>query len=80
MKKNTYNRNKKIIKRGKCPFCVSKKTPDYKEPEILKAYITERGKILSKDRTAVCFKHQKKLTVAIKRARHLSLLQFSTQV
>lgn len=60
----------------KCYFCQNKKLPDYQEFEILKKFISDRGKILSKTKTGVCSKHQRLLTLGIKRARHLALLPF----
>lgn len=59
-----------------CFFCQEKILPDYKDPQTLKRFITERGKILSAGKTGVCRKHQRDLAVAIKRARHLGLLPF----
>lgn len=63
-------------KKKACPFCEDKKNPDYKDLEELKKYITERGKIVSRERTGVCAKHQRQLTTAIKRARYLAMLPF----
>lgn len=62
----------------KCFYCESKdgKTPDYKDFENLKKFISERGKVSSRQRTGVCAKHQRKLSKAIKRARHLALIPF----
>jgi len=63
-----------------CPFCQRKATLDYKSPEVLKNYITERGKILGKDRTGLCAKHQRNLGTEIKRARFLALLPFTAKI
>ena len=49
---------------------------DYKDVDKLKKYITERGKILPKRVTGTCAKHQRELTVAIKRARIMALLPY----
>lgn len=59
-----------------CVFCNEKKEPDYKESESLKKYLTERGKIIGKDRTGVCAKHERKLGKTIKHARYIGLLPF----
>lgn len=67
------------INTGPCPFDVAKTEPDYKDPETLRHYITDRGKIMAKTRTGVCQKHQRRLTRAIKRARHLALLNYAGQ-
>lgn len=68
----------------KCPFCQSgekqKKLLDYKEAETLRDYITDRGKIISRSRTGVCAKHQRRLAREIKRGRHLALLPFVAKV
>jgi small subunit ribosomal protein S18 len=60
-----------------CKFCAEK-VPfiDYKDVKILKAYTTERGKILPRRMTGTCAKHQRELTTAIKRARNIALLAF----
>ena len=42
---------------GPCPFCEAKKTPDYKEYEDLAKFVSDRAKIVRKDRTGVCSKH-----------------------
>jgi small subunit ribosomal protein S18 len=76
MQKKTKPRPRKPIANLKCYFCESKKTPNYLEVDELKRFITERGKILNRNFSGVCNKHQKKLAEAIKRARHLALLPF----
>lgn len=67
-------------KRQNCFFCQENVLPDYKNPEILSRFISERGKISSRSKTGICARHQRFLTRQIKRARHLSLLPFVTQV
>lgn len=62
-----------------CSFCVDKcEKIDYKEIAKLKRYISERGKILPRRISGSCAKHQRELTTAVKRARHLALLPFTT--
>lgn len=68
------------VPQGNCPFCKGKTTPDYKDFENLAKFVTDRAKILGKDRTGVCAKHQRRLALAIKRARHLALLPFTTKI
>jgi len=63
-----------------CFFCTNKTLPDYKEVGILRRFVSERGKILGRAKTGVCTKHQRRLTVAIKRARYLSLLPFAVKI
>ncbi|MEK7504458.1 MAG: 30S ribosomal protein S18 [Patescibacteria group bacterium] len=59
-----------------CQLCKDKREPYFKEVALLSGYITERGKIVPKERSGVCSTHQRQLTLEIKRARHLSLLPF----
>ncbi len=59
-----------------CPFCAGKTAPDYKDVGGLNKYVTERGKILGRARTGVCATHQRAITIAVKRARHVGLLPF----
>ncbi|WP_416200957.1 MAG: 30S ribosomal protein S18 [Thermocaproicibacter melissae] len=66
-------------RRKVCSFCVDKvETIDYKDVAKLRRYISERAKILPRRVTGTCAHHQRQLTVAIKRARHLALLPFSS--
>ncbi len=59
-----------------CRFCANKNTPDYKNPDQLKRYTTERGKILPARITGNCAKHQRAVTAEIKKARVLGYLPF----
>jgi len=71
------NRRKRRGRRKVCAFCVDKMDHiDYKDVKRLQRYITERGKITPRRRTGTCAKHQRALSVAIKRARHMALLPF----
>jgi len=64
-------------RRKVCSFCVGKvKVIDYKDHTKLQSYISNRGKIEPRRKTGVCAKHQRALTIAIKRARHLALLPY----
>ena len=66
-------------RRKVCSFCVDKiGAIDYKDVAKLRRFISERGKILPRRVTGTCARHQRDLTVAIKRARHLALLPFSS--
>jgi len=65
------------MRRKVCAFCADKvEQIDYKDVNRLRKFISERGKILPKRMTGNCAKHQRELTVAIKRARHIALLPF----
>lgn len=67
-------------KKKVCSFCVDKvESIDYKDVAKLKRYITERGKILPRRISGNCAKHQRQVTVAIKRARNIALLPFTAE-
>lgn len=59
-----------------CKFCADKKEPDYKDVEYLRQFISERGKIIPRRISGTCGKHQRKLSVEIKKARQLALLPY----
>ena len=63
-----------------CSFCVDKvELIDYKDAGKLRRYITERGKILPRRISGNCAKHQRQVTVAVKRARNIALLPFTAE-
>ena len=73
-------RNFRRPRRKVCVFCADKVTEiDYKDAMKLKKHISERGKILPRRISGTCAKHQRQLTRAIKRARHIALLPFTTE-
>ena len=60
-----------------CTFCVEKSEfIDYKDSQKLRRFMSERSKILPRRVTGTCAAHQRELTVAIKRARHLALISY----
>ncbi len=66
-----------IRRKRPCKFCMGKtKDIDFKVASRLQSYITERGKILPRRISGNCAKHQRQLTLAVKRARQLALLPF----
>ena len=65
------HRRKKV-----CVFCGKDNVIDYKDVAKLKRFVSERGKILPRRITGNCAKHQRALTVAIKRARHIALMPY----
>lgn len=74
--KRNFVRKKKV-----CRFCVDKADfIDYKRAEILAPFIQERGKILPRRMTGTCARHQRWLTVAIKRAQNIALLPFAAEL
>lgn len=70
---------KKFAPRRKfCRFCADKDLPlNYKNPEVLKDFITERGKIIARRITGTCARHQRELTREIKRARQMAMLIYT---
>lgn len=61
-----------------CLFCTDHNAViDYKQVDMLRRFITEEGKIRPRRQTGTCAKHQRELARAIKRARHLALVQYS---
>ena len=65
-------------KKKVCQFCVDKAMDiDYKDVAKLRRYTSERAKILPRRVTGTCAKHQRLLTIAIKRARHIALMPYS---
>ena len=71
-RRTTIRRRRKV-----CVFCGAKAEPiDYKDPNKLKRYVSERGKILPRRITGNCAKHQRALTVAVKRARQVALMPY----
>lgn len=65
-------------RRKSCNFCADKvEFIDYKDPNKLKKYVTERGKILPRRISGNCASHQRTLTVAIKRARDIALMPYT---
>ncbi len=72
-------RKKRIFYRRKvCRFCTDQDVViDYKDPKVLKNFVTERGKIIPRRIYGTCAKHQRQLTEAIKRARQIALMPYS---
>ena len=61
-----------------CSFCAEKIVHvDYKDSDLLRRFLTDRGKIRPRRQTGTCAKHQRSLAVAVKRSRHLALLPFT---
>ena len=71
-RKGNVRRRKKV-----CVFCGKDNEIDYKDTAKLKRYVSESGKILPRRITGTCAKHQRALTAAIKRARHVALMPYT---
>ena len=64
-----------------CSFCLEHVDHiDYKEVSRLRRYLSDRAKILPRRMTGTCAKHQRSLTIALKRARHMALLPFTADL
>lgn len=75
MQGKPFKRRRKV-----CEFCERcAKTVDYKDVATLSKYVTEKGKILPRRATGTCAKHQRAVTEAVKRARNIALLPYTTQ-
>ena len=70
-RRRPMHRRKKV-----CVFCGKDSAIDYKDTAKLKKYVSERGKILPRRITGTCSKHQRQLTSAIKRSRHVALMPY----
>ncbi|ADG07910.1 30S ribosomal protein S18 [Kyrpidia spormannii] len=67
-------------RRRVCNFCVDKiDRVDYKDADRLRKYMTERGKILPRRISGNCARHQRQVTVAVKRARQVALLPYTVE-
>jgi len=76
-----FGPRKFVHKPKMCTFCVEKSARiDYKQVDLLRRFVTERGKIRPRRQTGMCAKHQRRMATAIKRARHLALLPYSASV
>ena len=76
MKKRSNDKRRPKV----CFFCVDKiEHVDYKDVERLKKYVSERGKIIPRRVTGNCAKHQRQLTIAVKRARFMALLPYTAE-
>jgi len=69
-----------MSRRKVCFFCAEKvQQIDYKDVDGLRRYLSDRGKIEPRRKTGTCARHQRRLTVALKRARHLALLPYTAE-
>jgi small subunit ribosomal protein S18 len=64
-----------IVRKRECGLCADMVTIDFKQPDLLKKFMTERGKILSRKYTGNCARHQRALSNAIKRARVMLMVR-----
>ncbi len=71
-----YRGERRRRRRKVCVFCGKNNVIDYKDANKLSRYISERGKILPRRVTGNCAKHQREVTSAVKRARHMAILPY----
>lgn len=74
------NRRGGFFRKRECIYCTEKIEVDYKDVDHLRRLLTERGKILPKAKTRTCSKHQRGVTVAVKRARFMALIPYTVKV
>ena len=73
-----YNPKFKKMRKKVCALCANKDLVlDYKSADQLKKFINEKGKILPRRATGACAKHQRDITLAVKRARHIAILPYT---
>ena len=73
-----FNPRFKKIRKKVCPLCADKNLVlDYKNADQLRKFVSDKGKILPRRATGACAKHQRDITIAVKRARHIAVLPFS---
>ena len=73
-----FNPRFRKIRKKVCPLCADKNLVlDYKNADQLKKFINDKGKILPRRATGACAKHQRDITTAVKRARHIAVLPYS---
>jgi small subunit ribosomal protein S18 len=79
-KKAAARKRRRFLRKKICRFCADKLALiDYKDVRRLRNLVTERGKIIPRRISGNCAGHQRQLTVAIKRARHLALMPFTVE-
>ena len=75
-----YNPKFRKMRKKVCALCANKDLVlDYKNVEQLKKFVNEKGKILPRRATGACAKHQRDITQAVKRARHIAVLPFTSK-
>jgi small subunit ribosomal protein S18 len=76
-KDNGKKKKKKVPKKKLCYFCTEHLVAiDYKDEDLLRRFMTERGKISPRRNTGTCAKHQRLLATSVKRARHVAMVPF----
>ena len=77
-KDEDYNPKFRKMRKKVCPLCANKDLVlDYKNADQLKKFINDKGKILPRRATGACAKHQREITTAVKRARHIAIIPYT---
>lgn len=75
---NDYNPKFRKMRKKVCPLCADKNLVlDYKNADQIRKFINDKGKILPRRATGACAKHQREITQAVKRARHIAILPYT---
>ena len=75
---NDYNPKFRKIRKKVCPLCADKNLVlDYKNADQIRKFVNDKGKILPRRTTGACAKHQRDITTAVKRARHIAILPYT---
>jgi small subunit ribosomal protein S18 len=73
-----FNPKFRKMRKKVCPLCGDKTLVlDYKDADQMRKFINERGKILPRRVTGACAKHQREITLAVKRARHIAIIPYT---
>lgn len=75
-KKRVQQKHTRRVVNDVCPFCKDRFVITYKDIESLSKFVSDRGRIISRFRSGVCAKHQRRVGREIKRARHLALVPY----
>ena len=79
-KDEDYNPKFRKMRKKVCPLCANKELVlDYKNADQLKKFIHDKGKILPRRATGACAKHQRDITIAVKRARQIAILPYTQE-
>ena len=79
-KDEDYNPKFRKMRKKVCPLCANKELVlDYKHADQLKKFINDKGKILPRRATGACAKHQRDITIAVKRARQIAILPYTQE-
>ena len=79
-KDEDYNPKFRKMRKKVCPLCANKDLVlDYKNADKLRKFINDKGKILPRRATGACAKHQRDITIAVKRARQIAILPYTQE-